>query len=205
MEHQIEDYNNTATTIPIETDIQNQLDTVLSILEENKDKISDGEYLRGMNALGSLHRHKTKALLVREPRSAIEGWLTFNDIYNDDELYAEVMTLADDIVIELCGGGSSIYTNDTHNLVSRGEEDQVFDTIVNYRPEEGNAGYESSPFILHHAIQVIITRLFKDTYHELEIVRPVSCKCGWRGAHGNWDRHILNGRHQRWVDREMLF
>jgi len=33
-------------------------------------------------------------------------------------------------------------------------------------------------------------------------VRPVSCQCGWRGAQGNWDRHIRNMRHQRWVDAE---
>ena len=30
-------------------------------------------------------------------------------------------------------------------------------------------------------------------------LRPVSCKCGWRGTQGNWDRHIDNARHQRWV------
>ena len=53
--------------------------------------------------------------------------------------------------------------------------------------------------ILHHAIQVIMDRLFEDTIYELDIVRPVSCQCGWRGAQGNWDRHISNARHQRWV------
>jgi hypothetical protein len=61
--------------------------------------------------------------------------------------------------------------------------------------------------VLHHAIQVIMVRLFDDTYHELEVVRPVSCQCGWRGAQGNWDRHISNARHQRWVimERQIQF
>ena len=72
--------------------------------------------------------------------------------------------------------------------------------LVNYKPEEGNAGYETSPMVLHHAIQVIMARLFDDTHNELEVVRPVSCQCGWRGAKGNWDRHITNVRHQRWVN-----
>jgi hypothetical protein len=45
-------------------------------------------------------------------------------------------------------------------------------------------------------------RLFDDTMDELDIVRPVSCQCGWRGAQGNWDRHISNVRHQRWVNNQ---
>ena len=56
--------------------------------------------------------------------------------------------------------------------------------------------------VLHHALQVIMTRLFDDTFNELEVVRPVSCQCGWRGAQGNWDRHVTNVRHVRWVNAE---
>jgi hypothetical protein len=78
---------------------------------------------------------------------------------------------------------------------------------MSYKPEPGNAGYETSPMVLHHAIQVIMQRLFNDTYHELEVVRPVSCQCGWRGVQGNWDRHVSNARHQRWVNvsRQRMF
>jgi hypothetical protein len=132
----------------------------------------------------------------------MERWLTLDDICDDDELYDEVMELADDIIIELCGDDSSIYASDDTLMVSRGEEEVVFDLVVNYKPEEGNAGYDASPLTLHCALQMITLRLFKDTHHELETVRPVSCQCGWRGAQGNWDRHIRNERHQRWVARE---
>jgi hypothetical protein len=114
----------------------------------------------------------------------------------------EIMDVADNIVVELCGQDSSIYVDANHNLVERGEEKEIFDMLVNYKPEEGNAGYETSPMVLHHAIQVIMARLFDDTHHELEIVRPVSCQCGWRGAQGNWDRHMTNARHLRWVNAE---
>lgn len=181
-----------------EENIQNQLDIILSILEDNQHKLSDGEYLRGMNALGLLHRHKKTVSIRNRAMGALEGWLTYNDIYNDEQLYDEVLELADRIVVEICGENSSIYLDDTYNIVSRGQEEIVFERIVNYAPEEGNAGYESSPFLLHHALQIIMIRLFNDTYHELQIVRPVSCKCGWRGTQGNWDRHIGNKRHQRW-------
>ena len=92
-------------------------------------------------------------------------------------------------------------------MVHRGDEREVFQMLLKYKPEEGNAGYETSPMVLHHAIQVIMARLFDDTHHELEIVRPVSCPCGWRGPKGNWDRHTTNARHQRWraSDEERKF
>ena len=178
--------------------IQNQLDIILAILEDNQHKLSDGEYLRGMNALGLLHRHKKTVLSRNRTIGSLEGWLTYNDIYNDEQLYDEVLEIADRIVVEICGENSSIYLDDAHNIVSRGQEHIVFEKIVNYAPEEGNAGYDLSPLLLHHALQIIMIRLFNDTYHELQIVRPVSCKCGWRGTQGNWDRHIQNQRHQRW-------
>jgi hypothetical protein len=109
------------------------------------------------------------------------------------------MELADDIVVEICGENSSIYDADDHNMVSRGEEDDVFDLVLNYKPQQGHAGYHASPNMLHCALRMITLRIFKDTYNELETVRPVSCQCGWRGAQGNWDRHVRNARHQRWV------
>lgn len=187
--------------------VQKELDILMSILEDNQNKISEGEYLRGMNALGSMYK-STQKILTR-PRMFgrvhfdMNSWTTLDEIMEDDEeLYDEIMEVADDIVVELCGDESSIYTNDETNLVHRGEEQEIFQLLVNYKPEPGNAGYETSPMVLHHAIQVIMERLFNDTYHELEIVRPVSCQCGWRGAQGNWDRHIRNMRHQRWVDAE---
>ena len=190
--------------VRVDTDIQNQLDIVMAIIDENQDKITDGEYLRAMNALGSLHKHKRTAFGTQRAGGGgggggVEGWLTLDDIINDDQLYDEVMELANDIVVEICGENSSIYDADDHNMVSRGEEDDVFDLVLNYNPQEGNAGYDASPNMLHCAIRMITLRIFKDTYNELETVRPVSCQCGWRGAQGNWDRHVRNARHQRWV------
>jgi hypothetical protein len=188
--------------------IQNELDTLMSVLEDIQGIIPEGAYLRGMNALGALHRHKQSALTSIRPGAILQCWKTIEEIEEEDEeLYCEIMEVADEIVGELCGEDSSIYSDEIYNLVHRGVEDDVFQALVNYKPEEGNAGYETSPMVLHHAIQMIMTRIFNDTYHELEIVRPVSCSCGWRGAQGNWDRHCNNIRHQRWanVQREKNF
>lgn len=183
--------------------IQKELETIMDVIETVQDRIPEGSYLRAMNALGSLHKHKRTTLTQRRPGDMLRCWMTLDEIIDQDEdLYDEIMDVADNIVVELCGQDSSIYVDANHNLVERGEEKEIFDMLVNYKPEEGNAGYETSPMVLHHAIQVIMARLFDDTHHELEIVRPVSCQCGWRGAQGNWDRHMTNARHLRWVNAE---
>ena len=189
--------------------IQKELDIMMEIFEENQHRMPEGAYLRGMNALGSLHKHKRTTLSQRRPGDLLRCWMTLEEIEETNEdLYDEIMDVADDIVVELCGEEASIYMHDGDvRLVDRGDEQEVFQLLVNYKPEQGNAGYETSPMVLHHAIQVIMVRLFDDTYDELEVVRPVSCQCGWRGAQGNWDRHTSNARHQRWVvmERQLQF
>jgi hypothetical protein len=187
--------------------IQKELDTIMAVLEDIQKTIPEGAYLRGMNALGALHRHKCTLLVQQQRRRRMDDmmncWATLEEIEESDEpLYDEIMEVADDIVVELCGDDSSIFTDASYNLVHRGEEREIFQLLVNYKPEGGNAGYEASPMVLHHALQVIMTRLFEDTIHELDIVRPVSCQCGWRGPQGNWDRHLTNSRHLRWVVAE---
>jgi len=183
--------------------LQKELNTLMDVLEGIQDRIPEGEYLRGMNALCSLHKQKQTTFSRLRPGAILSCWKTLDEIEQDDEeLYDEIMEVADNIVIEVCGGDVSIYTDDNFNLVHRGQEKEVFDLLINYKPEEGNAGYETSPMVLHHAIQMIMARLFDDTHHELEIVRPVSCECGWRGPQGNWDRHTANVRHQRWANAE---
>ena len=183
--------------------IQKELDIMMSILEDNMEKLPEGEYLRGMNALGSLHKHKRDTLRERRPGELLRCWMTLDDIEEtDEELYDEITEVAEEIVVELCGSDSSIYLSDHYNLVHRGDEREIFQLLLNYKPEEGNAGYETSPMVLHHAIQIVMSRLFDDTFNELEIVRPVSCQCGWRGPQGNWDKHTSNMRHQRWVAAE---
>jgi hypothetical protein len=184
--------------------IQKQLDIMMEIFEENQANMPEGEYLRGVNALCALHRHKQTTLRQRRSGGGIlQSWMTLDEILSEEEdLYYEIMDLADDIVIEVCGEDYSIYLHEQDNLAERGEEQEIFQLLMDYKPEEGNAGYESSPMVLHHALQVIMRRLFDDTFRELELVRPVSCQCGWRGTQGNWDRHTTNTRHQRWVNAQ---
>jgi hypothetical protein len=190
-------------TVQLSEEIQKELDAMMEVLEEVQDKIPEGAYLRGMNALGALHKHKRTTMITRRPGETLQCWTTLDEIEEEnEEVFEEIMEVADNIIMELYGDEATIYTGVDNNLVDRGEEKEIFDMLMNYKPEQGNAGYETSPMVLHHALQFIMGRIFDDTYHELEIVRPVTCRCGWRGAQGNWDRHVSNARHQRWVVAE---
>jgi hypothetical protein len=56
------------------------------------DTIPEGAYLRGMNALGSLHRHKQTALTAIRPGAILRCWKTLEEIEEEDEdIYDEIM------------------------------------------------------------------------------------------------------------------
>ena len=187
------------TTTETNDIMQEELNKMMEVLEEIQDKIPEGAYLRGMNALGAIHKQKRIAMAARRPGEMLQCWKTLDEIEeNNEEVFEEIMEVADSIVMELCGEEATIYTGQGP-LVDRGEEKEIFEMLVNYKPEIGNVGYETSPMVLHHAIQFIMTRIFDETHSELEIVRPVTCQCGWRGIQGNWDNHVSKQRHQRWV------
>ena len=174
---------------------QIQLDTLMGIFEDYKGNLAEGDYLRGMNALCSLHKIKTKQALLTG-----DTWMTHADVCNNDDVFDDVSDIAEELAFELCG--ASIIDDD--RIVASGQETNLLSNLVNYRPTEGTAGYGVSPHILHHAQQFIYCRMFNDMFEELEMARPAVCECGWRGTQGNWDRHTNNVRHRRWVDRKTV-
>ena len=185
--------NPIAAVEPDET--QKQLDTLMGVMEDNQATMPEGDYLRGMNALGGLH----KITQTKSFQAGTGSWFSHEQVHEYDELYETVMDLADDILNELNTTSDVTGLMDDDRIVPRGEELELFTKIMNYTPIEGTVGFGVAQHVLHHALQFITFRIFTDTYDELEIVRPVSCKCGWRGAQGNWDKHFRNVRHQRWA------
>ena len=51
--------------------INPNLATLMRVIEENQDKITEGEYLEAMNALGALHRAATLAAPPASPAPAL--------------------------------------------------------------------------------------------------------------------------------------
>ena len=175
---------------------QIQMDILMGVLEDNQDNIPEGDYLRGMNALGSLHKTKCRSEFMDG-----KEYMTHDDICDDEQMFDLVMGIADNIVSEICGG-SLFDEDDDERLVAPGEESTLFVLLINYRPVEGNAGFGVEPAVLHHALQFIYSRLVSEMNSELNMIRPAVCSCGWRGTQGNWDRHTRNRRHQKWAEKQ---
>jgi hypothetical protein len=173
--------------------LQDNLNVLMGVLEENQQRIPEGEYLRGMNALGSLHRMKNKAEFKTGAR-----FMTHEEVCEDDEMFEAVIDVAEELLMEICG--SSL--EDEERLVEQGEEVDLINQIIGYRPTEGHPGFGVEPVILHHAIQLIYSRIMSDMLEELDNIRQATCKCGWRGTQGNWERHTRNRRHIRWVEQQ---
>jgi len=196
-----------ASAREVEQLIQKELDVMMGILDDNMDKLPEGEYLRGMNAIASLYKHKRDTLSRPSPGGGggvamMAPWMTLKEIEETDEdLYDEIIGVAEKILLELCGPDTSIHDYE-YAIVHCGEESGLFRLLLNYKPQEGNAGYETSPLVFHHAIYIIMNRLFYDMISELEFLRPVRCQCGWRGPQGKFDKHTSNSRHLRWVVAE---
>jgi len=181
---------------PIQSQAQTQMDILMGILEDNQERIPEGDYLRGMNALGSLHKTKCRSEFM-----AGKEYMTHEDVCDDDQMFDRVMAVAEGIVSELCGG-SLVDDEEWERLVDPGEESTLFVLLINYRPVEGNAGFGVEPTILHHALQFIYSRLVSEMSTELSNVRPAACSCGWRGTQRNWDRHTRNRRHIIWAEKQ---
>lgn len=168
---------------------QSQLDILMGILEDNQSNMPEGDYLRGMNALCSLH--KNKGTCLQNTR-----FMRHEEVCDDEELFDKVIELSDDIVYEISGG--SMF--DDVRVVDSGEETAFLNQVINYRPTENDETLiTANPHLMYHAQRFIYCRLFNDMNDELENLRPAVCRCGWRGTRGNWDRHTNNRRHKIWV------
>jgi hypothetical protein len=191
----------TSTTAQPNSDLdamQIELNTIMGVLDETQLQIPEGEYLRGMNALGSLHRIKNKIALNQNSRYTTRREIF--DISADETFGDAVIDLVDDLLREIVG----FVPSDDEQLVEPGEEFLFITQIQQYQPTEGQPGYGVNPIIMHHAIQVIYEHVMSQMIDELEIIRPASCECGWRGKQGNWDRHTKNKRHLNWVAQEEM-
>jgi hypothetical protein len=167
---------------------QDQLDILMGVLEDNQSNMPEGDYLRGMNALCSLHKKKGQT-------DVNTRWLTHDDVCDDEALFERVIDLSEDIVFEL--NGSNMF--DDARIVDSGEETDFLNQVINYQPSEGEAGFGENHILMYQAQRFIYCRLFNDMNSELANLRPAVCQCGWRGTQGNWDRHTNNRRHKNWV------
>lgn len=179
--------------IHIKQSQQNNLDILMGILEDNQANIPEGDYLRGMNALCSLHKKK-------ETSELNSRFMTHEEVCDDEEVFDQVIELAEDIVNEISGG--SILHDDS--LVDSGDETAFLNEVINYHPSDGDAGFGTNSHLMYHAQRFIYCRLYNDMIDELDRLRPAVCECGWRGTKGNLQRHTKNRRHKTWLSKNTI-
>jgi len=164
---------------------------LMRVIEDNQDKLPEGEYLVAMNALGALHRElpaaataappaplfvgeRPRAVVTMPPgmedRSEQAAWYR---VMND---HPEHHSITPDEWIEFSVEERKIFVREaTEIVVNRLEA-----CCRNPAPEE-------CPFIARHAVD------------NWRMEGVWECVCGYKGYCRNWQRHEQGERHQDWA------
>jgi hypothetical protein len=180
-----------------------KLATLMRVIEDNQDKMTEGEYLEAMNALGALHREIPAAALLPPPPGAPPS-------------YAESAAagLFAPRVPEVMGGNITEmrawervkqYHPDPFQNRIRAEEWMLLPYETRYRllreatehfvnkkePLHRRPEPSVCPFITRHAVGLWSDEDDGNTNWE--------CVCGYIGKVKHWKKHEQSERHQEWA------
>lgn len=178
--------------------VNQKLETLMRVIEDNQDKMTEGEYLEAMNALAALHLvvpiHSAGAAVAAAPgppppynasaqlfdgagleeRVDRAAWCRVTNDHPDHfgitfSIWAELLQEDRDIMLREA----------TECVVNELERDWT------------NPAPEACPFIARHAVGG--WRLGGDEYQYWE------CACGYTGKTKHWQKHEESERHQDWA------
>ena len=175
------------------------LAALMRVIEDNQDKMPEGEYLEAMNALGALHREIPAAAAAAAPVAA-----------GPPPSYAASAPLFQFNVVGLPAGMDHIehaaWIRVKHNHpehfgiiaedwmeIPRDDRNRFLreatEMCVNqFERQCQNPDPEEAPFVARHAVGMWHTR-----HHSWE------CVCGYKGLCKNWKKHEQSERHQDWA------
>lgn len=174
------------------------LATLMRVIEENQDKITEGEYLEAMNALGALHRVATSAVVVAHvapvvaapvavPVNLFAGVQSLFRGHDDYELWSRVTRVLRHI--------------DPNTWLSMSQEEQnelnresTRKIAKNQECTYRNPNPSSCPFVARHAVGDWRT-------NETE---TWTCVCGYSGKIKHWQKHERSARHQEWAQHRIV-
>jgi hypothetical protein len=174
------------------------LATLMRVIEENQDKMTEGEYLEAMNALGALHRVATSAVAVAPvapvavvplavPVALFSGVRNLFRGHDDYELWSRVTRVLRHINPESWLSMSQQEQNELNR-------ESTYKIAENQERIFRNPTPSSCPFVARHAVGDWRT-------NETE---TWTCVCGYSGKFKHWQKHEKSERHQEWAEHRIV-
>ena len=176
------------------------LATLMRVIEENQDKMTEGEYLEAMNALCALHRVASSALVAAPvavvpaavpavpavPVNLFAGVRNLFRGHDDYELWSRVTRVLRHI--------------DPNTWLSMSQEEQnelnresTRKIAKNQERVYRNPTPTCCPFVARHAVGDWRTNETEWT-----------CVCGYSGKFKHWQKHEKSARHQEWAQHRIV-
>jgi hypothetical protein len=194
------------------------LATLMRVIEENQDKMTEGEYLEAMNALGALHRTATSAVVAAPPVVAAAPRAPSSPPYSSiwDDL--PPLPALPAVPVNLFSSVRSLFRgHDDYELWSRvtrvlrhispeswlsmsqQQQDELnrestYKIAENQKRIFRNPPPSSCPFVARHAVGDWRT-------NETE---TWTCVCGYSGKFKHWQKHERSARHQEWAQHRIV-
>jgi len=172
------------------------LATLMRVIDENQDKMTEGEYLEAMNALAALHRVATSAAAAAPvavvpavvPAVPVNLFASVRNLFrghDDYELWSRVTRVLRRISPESWFSMSQEEQNELNRESTRKiakDQERI------YR----NPSPSSCPFVARHAVGYWRT---DETW---------TCVCGYSGKFKHWQKHEKSARHQEWAQNRIV-
>ena len=175
------------------------LATLMRVIEENRDKMTEGEYLEAMNALGALHRVATSAVAavaavapvvaapVAVPVNLFAGVQSLFRGHDDYELWSRVTR----VLSHINPNSWLSMSQEEQNELNRESTHKI---AKNQERVYKNPNPACCPFVARHAVGDWRT-------NETE---TWTCVCGYNGKFKHWQKHEKSARHQEWAQHRIV-
>ena len=192
------------------------LATLMRVIEDNQDRMPEGEYLAAMNSLGALHREIPQAPPAPPANAVPSGpppsysasgpWFGGAAGGSNPNSYSNLIALMGQygyntwtrvcrMIPEHCGMSASQWvalTQEEQNSLNRQATLRI---VESHELEYRNPDPKICPFIARHAVGPW-------TYggeHSLW-----TCACGYSGKSKNWKKHEDSERHKDWAQHRIV-
>ena len=174
------------------------LATLMRVIDENQDKMTEGEYLEAMNALAALHRVATSAAAAAPvavvpavvPAVPVNLFASVRNLFrghDDYELWSRVTRVLRHISPESWLSMSQQEQNELNR-------ESTYKIAENQQRIFRNPPPSSCPFVARHAVGDWRT-------NETE---TWTCVCGYSGKIKHWQKHERGARHQEWAQHRIV-